>query len=86
MMSSHQDHAPDWTSIKSIIDDLQVTLDSLESINEEAPDIRMRLAQTIANLRAEKSFDDRINKLKETGFLDTCDYFLYKEPPARDVI
>ena len=45
---------PDWSEIKIITDDLRDILDDIDEIDDLIPNMRFRLATTIASMRADK--------------------------------
>ncbi|MBD3187909.1 hypothetical protein GF325_13820 [Candidatus Bathyarchaeota archaeon] len=76
---------PDWEDINDIIKHLQFVLDTLEESDEHFT-IRARIARTIANMRAEKSIEQAIDRLFTSinEFDDSSEMenlILYHEPP-----
>ncbi|MHA1371156.1 MAG: hypothetical protein ACTSRA_15755, partial [Promethearchaeota archaeon] len=61
-MYSENPKIPDWETVRSITDDLCNVLDSIEVDRQRPPDLRYKLAQTIANLRSEKLMEGNIDR------------------------
>lgn len=68
------DCVPNWSEIRTITDDLRDILDDIDEIDDMIPNMRYRLATTIANMRADKV---AVDARKGRDFIDLFKKFLH---------
>ena len=67
------DCVPNWSEIRTITEDLRDILDDIDEIDELIPNMRYRLATTIASMRADKV---AVETRKGGDFIDLFKKFL----------
>ncbi|MFX0103570.1 MAG: hypothetical protein ACFFCS_28670 [Candidatus Hodarchaeota archaeon] len=72
-MLYNDDCVPNWSEIKIITDELRDILDDVDEIDDLIPNMRYRLATTIASMRADKVAVEMKNK---GDFIDLFGKFL----------